>query len=125
MMAFMTEPSTPHLDLSKKGLVRVPDWVWEQSELEALMLADNELVEVSEQIGCPRKLHMLDLGHNRLTTLLDALADLNDLTDFLYLHDNQLTSLPPRLNRLRKLRYLNISANTFEVLPEWVCVWRA
>jgi Leucine-rich repeat (LRR) protein len=121
MMALMPEPSARHLDLWKKGLARVPDWVWEQSELETLVLADNQLSDVSEQIGRLRKLRMLDLGHNRLTRLPDTLADLDGLTDFLYLHDNRLTSLPPSLDRLRKLRYLNISENAFDVLPECIC----
>ena len=57
-------------------------------------LADNELSEVSGRVGRLKKLRMLDLGHNRLTEMPDTLADLDGLTDFLYLHDNQLTSLP-------------------------------
>jgi Leucine-rich repeat (LRR) protein len=75
------------LNLWKKRLGRVPDSVWGQTTLETLVLADNDLTEVSSQIGRLRALRMLDLGHNRLT----------------------------------KLRYLNISENGFEVLPECVC----
>jgi Leucine-rich repeat (LRR) protein len=109
---------SPNLNLWKKRLHRVPDWVWERSDLETLVLADNQLSEVSGQIGRLKKLRMLDLGHNGLTHVPDALADLDGLTDFLYLHDNQLTMLPSSLARLTKLRYLNISENAFEVLPE-------
>jgi Leucine-rich repeat (LRR) protein len=61
--------------------------------------------EVSEQIGRLKRLRMLDLGHNELTRVPDALADLDGLTDFLYLHDNRLTSLPSSLERLTQLRY--------------------
>ncbi len=82
-------------------------------ELETLVLADNDLTEVSAGIGRLRKLRMLDLGHNLLTSVPD--------TDFLYLHDNRLTTLPASLARLVKLRYLNISENAFDELPECVC----
>ena len=64
---------------------------------------------------------MLDLGHNELTQLPDALGDLDGLTDFLYLHDNRLNTLPSSLDQLKKLRYLNLSANSFTTLPEAVC----
>jgi len=40
---------------------------------------------------------MLGLGHNWITKVSDALVELDGLTDFLYLHDNRLTSLPPSL----------------------------
>jgi len=109
---------SPNLNLWKKRLGRVPEWVWERTELETLVLADNQFADVSGQIGRLKKLRMLDLGHNRLTHVPDAVGDLDALTDFLYLHDNQLTALPPSLARLTKLRYLNISDNAFEVLPE-------
>jgi len=70
---------------------------------QTLILADNELSEVSEQIGCLKNLRVLDLGHNHLTSVPDALGDLDGLTDFLYLHDNQLTSLPSSLAQLKKI----------------------
>ena len=110
-----------HLNLWKKRLGHVPDSVWDQTELETLVLADNALCEVSERIGRLKKLRMLDLGHNELTRVPDALAVLNGLTDFLYLHDNRLTSLPSSLARLTRLRYLNISENALAALPESVC----
>ena len=119
-MAFVRNSSASHLNLWKKRLGRVPDSVWERTELETLVLADNGLSEVSEHIGRLKGLHMLDLGHNQLTGVPDGLADLDGLTDFLYLHDNRLTSLPSSLERLTKLRYLNISENAFKVFPECV-----
>ena len=108
------------LNLWKKRLGHVPEWVWQRTETETLVLADNDLSEVSEEIGRLKNLRMLDLGHNRLTQVPDALAGLDGLTDFLYLHDNQLTSLPSSFDSLTKLRYLNISENAFEVLPECI-----
>ena len=83
-----------HLNLWKKQLGRLPDSVWEQTNLETLVLADNGLCEVSEQIGRLTRLRMLDLGHNELTSVPDGLGDLDGLTDFLYLHDNRLSALP-------------------------------
>ncbi|HEX6495783.1 MAG TPA: leucine-rich repeat domain-containing protein, partial [Acidobacteriaceae bacterium] len=96
----MQQAFSPHLNLWKKQLGRVPDYVWEQSVLETLVLADNNLSEVSEQIGGLKRLRMLDLGHNDLTEVPGALGELDGLTDFLYLHDNRLTLLPSSFNRL-------------------------
>ncbi len=79
------------------------------------MLADNQLTDVSWQIGRLKRLRMLDLGHNRLTSIPESLGDLDGLADFLYLHDNRLPTLPAALERLTKLRYLNIGENAFEV----------
>ena len=50
-MAFVRNSSASRLNLWKKRLARVPDSVWERTELETLVLADNELSEVSEPIG--------------------------------------------------------------------------
>ncbi len=105
----------------KKRLGRVPESVWDRAGLETLVLADNDLTEISGQIGRLRRLRMLDLGHNQLTAVPDSLGDLDGLSDFLYLHDNRFASLPASLQGLTKLRYLNISANAFELFPECVC----
>jgi Leucine-rich repeat (LRR) protein len=69
-------------------LGHVPDSVWQQSELETLVLANNNLSELSGQIGRLKMLRMLDLGHNNLVQLPDEIGGLPALTDFLYLHDN-------------------------------------
>ena len=116
----MQDPAGPNLSLWNKGLGVVPTWVWERTELETLVLAENGLSDLSDRVGGLKKLRMLDLGHNKLTHVPDALGDLGGLTDFLYLHDNQLTTLPQSLQRLAKLRYLNLSENAFETIPEVV-----
>ena len=72
----MSEPR--HLNLWKQRLGRVPESVWEQIDLETLVLADNDLTEVSARIGHLKCLRMLDLGHNRLTRLPDEIGDLDD-----------------------------------------------
>jgi len=116
-------PAGPELNINlwKKKLRSVPDYVWERENAETLVLADNELVEVSEKIGQLKQLRMLDLGHNQLRAVPNAVGELAGLSDFLYLHDNQLSVLPASLARLTRLRYLNIGENAFETLPECVC----
>lgn len=111
------ENSDRHLSLWKQRLGTVPEWVWERTDLETLVLAENDLREVSERIGGVKRLRMLDLGHNKLTHLPETISQLDSLSDFLYLHDNKLSSLPACFDRLTKLRYLNISQNAFEALP--------
>jgi Leucine-rich repeat (LRR) protein len=116
----MTDASGLHLSLWKQALGVVPDEVWDRKDLQTLVLADNDPADVSERIGELRDLRELDLGHNRLRRVPDSIGDIESLTDFLFLHDNELTELPLSLMRLDRLRYLNISENAFEVLPEAV-----
>jgi Leucine-rich repeat (LRR) protein len=103
----MRVSSALHLNLWKKQLRDVPDSVWQQTEIETLVLADNGLSEVSGQINRLTRLRMLDLGHNQLSQLPEEIGGLPCLTDFLYLHDNRLSSLPDSFAKLTRLRYLN------------------
>ena len=113
----MPDQPAAHLNLWKQRLGRVPESVWDQAGLETLVLADNDLTEISGQIGRLRRLRMLDLGHNQLTAVPDSLGDLDGLSDFLYLHDNRLASLPASLQGLteaalsqyQRERFRNIS----------------
>ena len=88
--------ATPHW---KQHLGHIPESIWGQAEAETLLLADNDLPEVSPRIGSLHKLRMLDLGHNALTSVPDEIGTLPALKDFLYLHDNQLSSLPSSFSR--------------------------
>lgn len=105
------------LNLWKKQLGSVPDWVWDRTDLETLVLADNDLREVSDLIGRLKRLRMLDLGHNRLARVPATLGDLDGLTDFLYLHDKQLTSLPEAIGSCLELRQIDLRANPLTHLP--------
>jgi Leucine-rich repeat (LRR) protein len=107
-------------NLWKQQLGRVPGWVYERTDLETLVLADNGPTEVSDRSDWLAKLHMLDLGHNRLTCVPASLGNLAELTDFVYQHDNRLSPLPCPLARLTRLRYLNIGDNAFTTLPDVV-----
>jgi len=109
------------LNLWRKDLRSVPDSVWERTELETLILADNGLTEVSERLCKLKHLRTLDLGHNQLTSLPQNLGDLTELSDFLYLHDNRLATVPSSIGRLQKLRYLNISDNLISAFPGSIC----
>src|SRR5580698_2601619 len=115
----MTELETQNL--WKKHLRFVPDAVWEQSSTRVLILADNDLTEVSSRVGSLQHLRTLDLGHNKLVAIPEELGHITELRDFLYLHDNQLEALPASLGQLQKLRYLNISENRFAIFPECIC----
>ena len=45
----MKDSADPNLSLWKKGLGVVPTWVWERTELETLVLADNGLSDLSDR----------------------------------------------------------------------------
>ena len=62
------------LNLWKKNLGSVPESVWEQTDVETLILADNGLREVSELLGRMKHLQTLDLGHNQLAGLPEGLG---------------------------------------------------
>jgi Leucine-rich repeat (LRR) protein len=109
------------INLWKQGLTHVPDSVWEQTDAEVLILADNRLTEISPAIGGMRALRTLDLGHNEIAAIPAEIGELVQLDRFLYLHDNRLNALPASLANLRRLRYLNISNNRFHELPAPVC----
>jgi Leucine-rich repeat (LRR) protein len=120
-MAAMVESHGTVLNLWKKDLGHVPDYVWERTDLEVLILADNALSEISERIRNLSSLRTLDLGHNQITWLPESLGEITGLSDFLYLHDNRLSSLPSSIAFLKKLRYLNLSENAFSILPLPIC----
>ena|SRR6266478_909704 len=55
----MPDSSVRALSLWNKHLGRVPDEVWQQTELESLVLAENDLSEVPEKIGKLKKLRLV------------------------------------------------------------------
>jgi len=81
------------LDLRKKNLNELPDWIGHLSSLKELNLQQNNLTELPESIGYL----------SGLTTLI---------LDF-----NQLTVLPDSIGRLSALKTLSLNSNDLYVLP--------
>lgn len=116
------------MNLWKQHLGHVPATVWEDPDIETLVLADNDLTGIPPELGRLKRLGMLDLGHNQLTRIPAEIGDLKRLTDFLYLNDNQLadlpdslarlTRLPPAIGRFSELRQLDLRGNPLAELPE-------
>jgi len=82
----------------------------------SLLLYEQGLTEVPADTWRHNDVRVLDLGHNKIALIPDAIGDLVQL-DFLYLHDNELTTVPDTLRNLHKLRYLNISENHLTTFP--------
>ena len=111
----MPPSSRPHLNLWKQQLGVVPETVWERVELETLVLADNGLTSISDGLAKLKRLRMLDLGHNALASLPEAIGELDGLTDFLY----PLDSLPESIADLPALDKLDLRWTPSLSLPEW------
>ena len=91
---------TAYLNLWKQHLGHVPEYVFGLTQLETLILADNDLAALADAIGTLTRLRTLDLGHSALTAVPDSIGALVDLANFLYLHDNQLAALPASIAKL-------------------------
>jgi Leucine-rich repeat (LRR) protein len=82
------------LSFFKNELTTLPGCLWKLTSLRNLNLGDNKITSISEDIINLQHLHTIDLGHNRLQSLPKSIGNLPDLSRFLYLSNNQLTSLP-------------------------------
>ena len=96
-------------------LTEVPDWVWDRTDLEFLCVSDNRLTGVSPRIASLTNLRALDIAHNAIESVPDALGALPNLSDYLYLSDNKLTAFPEAVTRLATLRYLGLTDNRIAV----------
>ena len=127
---------TGQLNLSGRGLVKVPDNVyginelegeapkqgfsmdrveeaeawWDYVELNKLILASNKLSTVSPKIGDLMALQTLDLHDNAIERLPGEIGKLENLSR-LNLNHNKLKSLPLDFFSLRNLRMLSVSNN--------------
>ena len=123
----LTNPSTPAnntvpsssgktLDLSGQQLTKVPEYVFNQKNLEELNLSNNKLNgAIQSQIGQLQNLKVLNANNNLMTGLPAEIGQLQNLQT-LDLSNNQLTGLPNELGNLKNLKTLNISGNNYSTL---------
>jgi len=104
------------LDLSSKGLTRLPAEIGRLIELRSLDLYNNQLSSLPAEIGKLTNLQSLDLGSNQLSSLPSEFGQLTNLRS-LDLGSNQLSSLPSEFGQLTNLRSLNLRSNQLSSLP--------
>ncbi|XP_030369989.1 leucine-rich repeat-containing protein 40 isoform X2 [Scaptodrosophila lebanonensis] len=110
---------TGTLNLSNKGLARVPERIYDINEADADSQAANlEQLSIKEEDAWWNQvpLNNLDLSSNALTHISPKIENLQSLT-VLILHDNALVTLPPEMAKLEKLVRLNLSHNKLSDLP--------
>lgn len=101
------------LDLSNKGLTKVPAYVFDSKALVGLNLSNNELSgALPSQVGQLKKLKVLNLSDNNFTGVPAEVGQLSEL-EILNLSNNQLTGLPNELGNLSNLKLLNVSGNSY------------
>ena len=101
------------LDLSNKGLSKVPEYVFSRTELTELNLSGNRLTgALPGEIRHLTKLRKLDASDNQMTGVPAEVGQLNNLEE-LDLSNNQLTGLPLELGNLKNLQVIDLSGNDY------------
>jgi Leucine-rich repeat (LRR) protein len=101
------------LDLSGQGLAKIPDYVFEQTNLEDLDVSDNQLTgAIQGEIRHLQNLKSLNLSKNKMTGVPAEIGQLQKL-EILDLSENQLTGLPNELGNLKNLKTLDLSGNNY------------
>ena len=104
------------IDLTGKGLNRLPREIAVFRNLIELRLSGNNLTSIPDSIGKLRKLKRLHLQNNYLSYLPPEIVSLNAL-EAIFLQDNELKELPSQIGNLTHLQELNVSNNSLYTLP--------
>ena len=104
------------LRLDGNQLTELPSWIGQLVGLARLRLDGNELTELPPEFGQLTRIRGLRLDGNRLASLPSWIGELNGLQG-LRLEGNRLTELPPQFGQLTGLQELRLDGNQLTELP--------
>lgn len=104
------------INLSRKGLTEIPDYIYEQKDLKVLKLYGNQIDSISPKIAQLTNLEKLYLGRNKLRNLPTEIGELKKLK-ILSVPYNKLDSLPSTLGQMNSLQQLWLDQNELRSLP--------
>jgi len=104
------------LNLSSRGLAKLPSEIGNVKNLTVLRVDGNVLSSLPSGIGRLKNMEVLNLGFNQLSSLVSMIGQLTNLRE-LYLYDNDLTVLPNEIGELKNLRELSLRNNQLISLP--------
>jgi Leucine-rich repeat (LRR) protein len=104
------------LNLANQHILAISDGLGRATQLERLVLTQNDLTAVPKCVFLLGALRVLHLNSNHIVELPPAIALLPELT-ILWLHNNLLLSLPREIALLSALVAIDVSNNRLAVLP--------
>ncbi len=108
-----TLPLNKQLDLSNQELTDVPEYVFNQKNIETINLSNNKLTgALGAEIKNLTNLKQLNLSNNNFSGVPAEVGQLQNL-EVLDLSNNQLTGLPYEIGNLQNLKTLNVSGNNY------------
>src|SRR6056300_680916 len=116
------------LELNRKGLTKIPDFVFHMKNLKELKLSYNKLTALPPEFGQLKNLKNLYLNSNKFTAFPPEIGQLKNL-ESLELSDNKLNSLPESIGQLKKLKVLIVDnkltslPESFKNLPDNLVIW--
>ncbi|KAL8610847.1 hypothetical protein ACOMHN_056702 [Nucella lapillus] len=106
-----------YLDVSHNSLKSLPAEIARLGELQTLNVLMNQMSDFPE-VSSLKSLHIVNLSHNKLTTLPEGITDesLVHLSEIVA-NNNAITTLPATMCNLPHLNVLNLSDNQIADLP--------
>ncbi|XP_075048014.1 leucine-rich repeat-containing protein 2 [Mixophyes fleayi] len=108
--------------IHKTRIQTIPGYIQIFEELKVLDMSQNKITWLPPEIGCLRHLRELNVSFNNLKTIPPELGDCENLQKLDISGNLDLTELPFELSNLKKVTFVDVSANKFSSIP--ICVLR-
>ncbi|XP_077330913.1 leucine-rich repeat-containing protein 2 [Lithobates pipiens] len=108
--------------INKTWIKVIPEYVQIFQDLKVLDMSHNKLECLPPEIGCLRHLRELNVAFNYLKEVPPELGDCENLERLDVSGNLHITELPFELSNLKKVTYVDVSANKFSSVP--ICVLR-
>jgi Leucine-rich repeat (LRR) protein len=108
--------SNNRLDLSNKGLMETPSYIFDRTTINELNLSNNQIDgSLQAEVRHLQNLTILNLSDNNFTGVPAEVGQLKNL-EVLDLSNNQLTYIPNELGNLSSLKVLDLSGNNYSAV---------
>ncbi|XP_044129367.1 leucine-rich repeat-containing protein 2 [Bufo gargarizans] len=108
--------------INKTLIHTIPDYIQSFEDITVLDISQNKITCLPAEIGCLRNLRELSVSFNNLKHIPPELGDCENLEKLDVSGNLELTELPFELSNLKKVTFVDLSANKFSSIP--ICVLR-
>ena len=104
------------LDLSDQNLIKIPDDIFQLTNLTQLGLGNNQISEIPPKLCQLNNLTQLDLWGNQISVIPPEIGQMTNLTT-LGLASNQISVIPPEIGQMTNLTTLGLGNNQLSEIP--------